>query len=295
MNEMNRPKDILRMLRPRQWTKNLFVLAPLFFAGYFTRFDLLVFALCGALVFCILSSAVYIFNDISDLEQDRRHPEKRRRPLADGRVSLGIAAALIPILTVLSFVLGRLLGGGFLLTLVMYLVVNVFYSLYLKRVPILDVFCISSGFILRVLAGGAITGVNVSQWLLVCTLTLSLFLAFGKRRQELATWDESTSITRESLNGYTLKFLDHAISITATLTIICYILYVADPVTASFFGSRFVLFTALFVLYGMFRYLNLVQTHDRGGDPTALLFADRSLQATCLGWGLVWLLIIYFK
>ncbi|MBW2090584.1 MAG: decaprenyl-phosphate phosphoribosyltransferase [Deltaproteobacteria bacterium] len=287
--------NILKLLRPKQWTKNLFVLAPLFFSGELLQPILALSTIFAAFLFSLMSSAAYVLNDIADLERDRQHPKKRLRPLVSGEVPISIGWALFAVLVGFSLALTWFLTWKLSVILILYLTVNIAYSYSLKQIAIVDVFCISSGFIFRVIAGGVVSGVYISHWLLLCTLTLSLFLAFGKRREEFVSLQGNPSDQRPSLQGYSLSFLDHAISTVATLTIICYILYVADPETTEFFGTRAVLITSIFVLYGMFHYLNLLQTRQQGGNPVTMLLSDRPLQLACLGWGLTWFIIIVFK
>ena len=282
-------------MRPKHWTKNFFVLAPIIFSGTFFQSGVFLRSAAAALLFCLISSAAYLFNDIMDLERDRLHPEKRLRPLAAGRVSVAAAWVLFILLALVSLTVSILLAWRFSVLLGCYLAINIVYSLRLKQVPILDVFCISAGFILRVLAGGEVGGVFVSHWLLLCTMTLSLFLGFGKRREEVANLGGNSFGQRPALEGYSLQFLDHAISTVATLTIVCYVLYVADPETSEFFGTRAVLLTSVFVLYGMFHYLGLILTHQKGGNPATILLSDRHILLACIGWGLTWAAIILFK
>ncbi len=287
--------NIFELLRPKQWLKNLFVFAPLFFSGELFRPAPAILAIAAAVLFSLMSSAVYILNDIADLERDRQHPQKRDRLLASGQVPVSSGWLLFLFLAGFSLVLSWTMTWKLCLILILYLSVNIAYSFWLKQIAIVDVFCISSGFIFRVLAGGAVSGVYISHWLLLCTLTLSLFIAFGKRREEFVSLKGNPAVQRPSLAGYSLPFLDHAISTVATLTIICYILYVADPRTTAFFRTRAVLLTSVFVLYGIFHYLNLLQTHQQGGNPITMLLSDRALQAACLGWGLTWIIILFFK
>ncbi|MEW6264240.1 MAG: decaprenyl-phosphate phosphoribosyltransferase [Thermodesulfobacteriota bacterium] len=286
---------LIRLLRPAQWAKNLFLFAPLFFAGAAADRKLFFHTSLAFILFSLISSSVYIFNDVKDVEYDRSHPRKAKRPIAAGQVPVLPALALSFFLAVFSLIAALRLSGDLVLIMMAYLTLNGAYSLFFKQVPILDVFCVSSGFILRVLAGGAVAGVTVSHWLLVCTLSLSLFLTFGKRRQELVNLGEESARHRPVLRKYSLSFLNHTITIVSTLTIVCYLLYVSDPQTVKFFGTRAPIITVFFVLYGILHYLNLLQTQALGGDPTELLFKDRALQISCLGWGLSWLVIIYLK
>ena len=288
-------KDTFRLLRPKQWVKNLFVLAVVIFSGTLFQPAIFIRTVAATLLFCLISSAVYLINDILDVEKDRLHPTKRHRPLASKQVSISLAWVLFIVLTIIALTGSWLFSWKLALILGCYLAINITYSLSLKQVPILDAFCISSGFVLRVLAGGVASGVFISHWLLLCTMTLSLFFAFGKRREEFANLEGNSFNQRPPLEGYSLEFLDHAVSIMATLTIISYVLYVADPETSEFFGTRAVLLIAVFVLYGMFHYLSLIQTHRKGGNPSTLLLSDRHLQLSCFGWGLTWAVIIFIK
>lgn len=286
---------VFMMLRPKQWIKNLFVLAPLLFSGEASTTPLLLKVLAAALLFALASSASYIFNDFLDRERDRLHPTKRHRPIASGRVGLRTAAVTGLAVLLAALVGATLLGPGrFTAVLALYLVVNVGYSLWLKRVVILDVLCVSSGFLLRVLAGGAVTDIYISEWLLLCTITLSLFVAFAKRRQELLLFEGRPDRPREVLARYSRPLLDQILSVVTTTTLISYLLYVTAPRTTEFFGGRNMLFTVPFVLYGIFRYLYLVYVEDQGGDPTELIFLDRPLMITVLGWIGTCMAVIYF-
>ncbi len=277
--------SVLRLLRPKQWTKNFFVMAAVIFSGTLFQPSILFRTLTAALLFCLTSSAVYIINDIVDIEHDRVHPAKRNRSLASKQMSIPLAWLLFFALVIVVFTGSWFLERKLVLIFGGYLGINIAYSLQLKQILILDAFCISSGFILRIFAGGVVSGIFINQWLLLCTMTLSLFFAFGKRREEVAKFGEESFKQRSSLGGYSLTFLDHAISTMATLTIISYMLYVAEPKTAIFFGTHAVVLTAVFVLYGMFHYLSVIQTHQKGGDPTTILLSDLQLQLSCIEWG----------
>ena len=290
---MNVAVQVIRLLRPEQWTKNFFVIAPAFFGGVMNQPSQAWRAITAFLLFCAASSAVYVFNDIMDRARDRQHPHKRRRPLASGGVGLGTAWILAVGLFALSLAGSHSLNFAFICILTAYLAQGWAYSLYLKRIPIVDVLSLSAGFLLRVLGGGAAVDIVISPWLLVCTLALSLFLGFGKRRAELDSLAGEGNEQRPVLDGYSLPFLDQCISLVTTTTLISYILYVASPETAALFGTRAVMLTIAWVLYGIFRYLSLVYTHKRGSDPAGLLLRDPPLMAACLGWGLSWVAVIY--
>ncbi|MFH1139014.1 MAG: decaprenyl-phosphate phosphoribosyltransferase [Pseudomonadota bacterium] len=290
---MNR--DLVALLRPKQWTKNMFVLAPLFFSGEMFVWGKDFAALAAVLLFSVISSAVYILNDICDLDSDRAHPVKRNRPLASGRVKPKTAWLLAGGLALVGLPLALLLNHRFAGLLAAYLAINIGYSLYFKHVPVLDAFFISSGFLLRVMSGGAVCGVPISHWILLCTLTLSLLLAFGKRREELVNKDDDACAQRPCLDGYSVAFLDQVISKVATLSTMCYLLYVTDSKTLGIIGGGSVIVTTLFVLFGMLRYLNLVFTYQKGSDPAALLLSDRPLLISCLGWAVSWVVILYWN
>ena len=288
-------RDLVVLLRPKQWTKNIFVLAPLFFSGDMFVWEKTWAALAAVVLFSLVSSAVYIFNDICDLESDRAHPTKKNRPLASGRIGLGQAWLLAGCLALAGLLVGFLMSPRFAGILAIYLAVNIGYSLYFKHVPVLDAFFISSGFLLRVMSGGAVCGVKISHWILLCTLTLSLLLAFGKRREELVNKEGDACLQRPCLDGYSIPFLDQVISKVATLSTMCYLLYVTDSKILGIIGSGSVIVTTLFVLFGMLRYLNLVFTYQQGSDPAALLLSDKPLLLSCLGWGVSWMIILYWK
>lgn len=277
--------DVLRMLRPKQWSKNVLVLAPLFFAGEALSRSLFLNALAAAALFTVVSSSIYVFNDIIDRDKDRLHPKKRFRPLASGR--LHSRSALLILFGLLCLALsGFFLLGNIrvILFLSAYLVMNIAYSVWLKHIVILDVLCVSFGFLLRILVGGAATGIYISEWLLLCTITLSLFLVFAKRRHELTLFEDHADRHRQVLSQYSTSFLDQVMPVVTTTALICYLFYVTAPRTIDFFGTRNMLFTVPFVLYGIFRYLYLVYFRNYGGDPVELVFADRPLLLAIIGW-----------
>lgn len=286
-------KDVFVLLRPWQWIKNTFVFSVSFFAGVLfipANFGLV---LSAFIFFCAVSSSVYIFNDIKDMERDRQHPAKKDRPLTAGRLNPRFAWILCVVLAC-----GGLVGAFYLsrqsaLLLGLYLCLNAVYTLYLKKVLFLDVLCISAGFILRVLVGGAILDIDVSRWLLVCTLALSLLLALSKRRQELVVVNGENGASREVLSKYSLELLDQTITISATATIMTYLLYVLEGRPSQFAWGQESFYTCLFVIYGVFRYMALVRAKKDVEDPAFLLLTDRPLMLTCLGWALSWLMLLY--
>lgn len=288
------PKALIKTMRPRQWTKNLVIFAALVFDRQLglAHLDATLRTLAGFIIFCLLSGLVYIVNDIADVEADRIHPDKRNRPIASGllpvRTAL-IAAALIFIVVIpVSF----WLSVGFGLVAVSYFLLNLAYSKWLKHIPLLDVLVLALGFVLRVAAGVALIEVaRFSPWLYVVTTLGALYLGFGKRRAELALLAGDANSHRRVLEGYTIPLLDQYITIVSATTIIAYSLYTFSAVNLP--DNHVMMLTIPFVIYGVFRYLYLIQIKHSGGAPEEVLLSDRPLQATIILWGLAILLIFY--
>jgi 4-hydroxybenzoate polyprenyltransferase len=283
---------LLVSLRPKQWIKNGFVFAALVFDGQLTNLPALLHTTLGFVLFCLASSSIYLINDVRDFEEDRRHPTKRNRPLPSGRLPISLAWAAAAALAVVS------IGGGFLLEpafggiVLAYVLLFVVYSFRLKHVPILDVFAIAAGFVLRVAGGVAlITVMRFSPWLYVCTTLLALYLGFGKRRAELQLLAESAGEHRRVLDGYTLPLLDQLIIIVSGATIMAYSLYTFSAENLP--GNHLMMLTIPFVMYGIFRYLWLIQVKAAGGAPDELILTDRPLLATFLLWGLAAVGVLY--
>jgi 4-hydroxybenzoate polyprenyltransferase len=285
-------KALIKTMRPRQWTKNVFVLAALVFDLKLRNPDAVVRSLAGFLIFCLLSSVIYIINDIADVEADRRHPVKCNRPIASGK--LPIPAALVSAAVFLVFILpsAYLLSFPFFLIVLAYFIINLAYSKWLKHIAIIDVLIIASGFVLRVGAGVSLISVErFSPWLYVCMTLLALYIGFGKRRAELALLAEGANLHRRVLEGYTIPFLDQMITIISASTIIAYSLYTFSAPNVP--ENHTMMLTIPFVMYAIFRYLYLVQVKNMGGAPEDMILTDRPLQATFLVWGLTILLIFY--
>jgi len=284
---------LVRLLRPRQWVKNSVIFAALLFSQTFTESTHLMRSLAAFVLFCAVSSAVYILNDILDLENDRIHPTKRRRPIAAGEVPVGQAAFVGALLALAAVAASWRLSPGFSALVLTYLASNILYSLWLKRVVIVDVMIISSGFVIRAVSGGVAIGVEVSAWLILCTVLLSLFLGFTKRRQELAQLEAAN--TREIPREYSVAFLDQMISIVTAATVVAYFLYTLAPETRAKLGTPYLPVTIPFVLYGIFRYLYLVHQRNMGENPTGALYADRPLLVTVLLWTITAAIILYVR
>jgi len=287
-------KHLLKTMRLRQWTKNAFVFFALIFDKQLFQIDPFLRTLEGFFLFCLISSSVYLFNDIADIDADRKHPEKKHRPLASGRLPVNVAMATAFALAVIALVIGYLLEPLFAGVVAIYLVINLLYSRWLKHMPILDVLIISSGFVLRV-AGGVtlITVERFSPWLYVITTLFSLYIGFGKRRAEMSLLDKGAGSHRKVLDGYTIPLLDQYITIVSGMTIVTYALYTFFAENLP--GNHSMMLTIPFVVYGIFRYLQLIQTGHAAGSPDEVALKDRPLQITVLLWGLAVIAVFYLS
>jgi 4-hydroxybenzoate polyprenyltransferase len=290
---MSLPRALLVSLRPHQWTKNLVVLAALAFSKHlFDDPDAVVRAGVAFAVFCALSGAVYVVNDLVDLERDRLHPIKRARPIASGALPVPAARAAAAALFGVGLLVAWGLGPGFFLCAVAYLALNLAYSFGLKEVVILDVLAIAIGFVLRAVAGAVAIQVAFSEWLIVCTLLLALFLALAKRRHELVSLPDAAA-HRAILAEYSPYLLDQMIAVVTASCLTAYAFYTLAPETVGKYRTDRLALTIPFVIYGIFRYLYLVHRKEQGGSPSDVLLADRPLLAATVLWGLVVVLIVY--
>jgi len=287
-------KALIKTMRLRQWTKNGFIFFGLIFDKQLFLLEPFLRTLAGFLLFCLISSAVYLFNDVADLEADRNHPEKKYRPIASGQLPVNVAMATAILLTAVAIPLGYLLSPIFALILSLYLSINLLYSRWLKHVAILDVLIISSGFVLRVAAGVAlITVERFSPWLYMLTILFSLYIGFGKRRAEMSLLSQGASAHRKVFEGYTIPLLDQYITIVSGMTIVAYSLYTFSAPNLP--DNHSMMLTIPFVVYGIFRYLQLIQTGHAAGAPDEVALKDRGLQATVLLWGLAVIAIFYLS
>ena len=280
-------------LRPDQWTKNLIVFAALIFAVKLLDPAALANASAAFLIFCALSGAVYLINDVSDREQDRLHPLKRARPIASGELSPGTALTAAVVLSVAALASAYSLRPAFAVAAAAYLSLFVVYTRSLKHVVVLDVMTIAIGFVLRAVAGGLVINVHISNWLLVCTMLGALFLGLAKRRHEITLLAEGAKGHRRILEEYDPYLLDQMIGVVAAATMVAYIIYCASPETHALFGTEWLVLTTPFPIYGLFRYLYLVHRKAGGGNPSDMLLQDRPLQACVLLWGITAIVIIY--
>ncbi|MFW6051762.1 MAG: decaprenyl-phosphate phosphoribosyltransferase [Myxococcota bacterium] len=283
---------LLRTMRPHQWVKNLFVVAPLVFAKELFDLPTALRALGAFVVFCLASSTVYYLNDLADVEADRAHPVKRQRPIASGRVPVGVARNVALGMALSAMAGGLALGLALLATVVTYLVLNLAYSAHLKRVPYVDVLSIAAGFELRVLGGAFAALVPPSTYLLVVTFLLATFLGFGKRMHELRQ-AEDRSMQRQVLRSYDPTTLNVLLYSTATATVLAYVLYTLDPTTHAFFGTRFLAATSPFTAFGVLRFLHLVRNRPEAESPTEEMLRDRPFLANLALWAVAVVLVIY--
>jgi 4-hydroxybenzoate polyprenyltransferase len=280
-------------LRPQQWVKNFVLFAGLIFSQNLSRLDMGLKTLAGFGLFCLLSSSVYILNDILDVESDRKHPLKSTRPIAKGEIKVSTAVFLFIILALVSLSLSFWLSPLFALIALSYFIQNLLYSMYLKQVVIIDVMCIALGFVIRAVAGAVLIGVEISAWLIVCTTLLALFLGFGKRRHELLLLEAQATDHRKSLSEYSPYFLDQMISVVTASTVVAYAFYTISPEIEQKLGTKHMDLTIPFVLYGVFRYLYLIHQKEGGGSPTKMLLNDKPILANIILWLVAVILIVY--
>jgi 4-hydroxybenzoate polyprenyltransferase len=286
-------KAILKLIRPYQWSKNVLVFGGLIFSGSLTHFHTLLISFLAFIIFCLISSAVYIINDILDLEKDKLHPLKKDRPLAAGIIKTPFAILLLILFLGISLTGAFLLDFEFALVIIAYFIINFFYSIGLKKIVILDVMMVSAGFLLRALAGCEVINVRPSPWLFLCSLVLALFISFGKRRNEMYILGEDASKHRLNLQEYSMYFLDMMMTICATATIVTYSLYTMASETVIRFRTSNLIYTTPFVMFGVFRYFFLVQQKNSGGDPTRLLVHDYPSIINVVLWIITVAFIIY--
>ena len=283
---------MLRLARPRQWIKNAFVAAPLFFTPAAISAGSLLRTALAVAIFCLLSSTAYAINDWFDRDADRLHPEKRTRPIAAGEVSGGEAAALVAVLLFVVFALGlTLLPVEFSLVAFGYFALNLFYSLKLKNMAILDVLTIAVGFVLRIDAGALVIGVRPSVWIVVCAFLLALFLALAKRRDDLVRTLDADH--RASLAGYNRRFIETGLAMVLGSLLVSYVIYTTDAAVIARYGTEKLYLTVPFVAAGILRYLQITLVEERSGSPTDIMFSDRFIAVAVLGWVVTFAALIY--
>lgn len=286
----------LQLARPEQWTKNLFLFAGLVFGQRLTHWASVEMVLLGFVCFCLVSSAVYVFNDIHDRAEDQHHPRKKNRPVASGKVAVPAATVFGVLLLVVGLGGGFVLDRGFFVVAGLYVILQGAYTFWLKHAVLLDVILIGIGFVLRAIAGAVLVHVEISPWLVLCTFTLCLFMGFSKRRCELDALSECTRTDiarhRRTLAMYTPDLLNHMTTLTAGIAIVSFMLYATDKRTLSVFGTNYLVYTLPLVVYAIFRFALLVE-HGRVDGPTAVLLRDRPFQVALVLWAVAALVIVY--
>lgn len=286
---------LIRSMRPRQWTKNVIIYAGIVFDGQLFVPDSFLRVTLSFLLLCLISSVIYIINDVVDVESDRQHPKKRSRAIASGQISIRTALIGAMALLVIALIGAAALSFGLTVILIVYLILHLLYSWRLKHVVILDLLAVTAGFVLRVAAGVVVVHVQAfSPWLYACTALLALFLIIGKRRQELLELGEAAGGIRVTLDSYTLPLLDEMLRMVMTSTLIAYLLYTIEAPSVLLAGTKLALVTVPFVLYALWRYLYLIHVQGEGSAPDEVLLRDRPLQISILLWGLTFVAILYF-
>jgi len=285
----------LTLLRPKDWAKNLFLFIPLFFSGELFNWNIYPHLILGFICFCFIASSIYIINDYRDIEDDRKHPDKFKRPLASGAVSKKASLVICLTLIVLGFTIGYFVRQKFLFVLSIYFFINLAYSFGLKNIPILDIAILAIGFVLRVKGGAVIAHVGVSEWLNIMVFLLALFMAVGKRRDDVLLKLTSGTEMRKVIKGYNLDFLNVVIALICAVIVVAYFMYTMSPEVLKRMGTYRLYYTCLFVLCGILRYLQIIFVQSASGSPTKILYRDRFIQITLLLWITSFYLIIYMK
>ena len=295
---MKRFKNILLLLRPKQWVKNIFVFIPLFFDRRLIDPNSLLPGLIAFLSFSLVASSIYCLNDIQDIARDRLHPLKKLRPLASGALSKGIAFAIMSCCVLLSLALALLASPTISLyslpsIILFYFLLNVAYSIKLKQYAIIDVFIIASGFVLRLFAGGVACHIALTPWIVLMTFLLTLFLAFAKRRDDVVIYEDTGILARKNINRYNLPFINQIITLLSGITIVCYILYTVSHEVIAQFKSPYVYLTAVWVLAAIIKYLQITIVDIKSGSPTKVLLHNRFIQLCVLGWIAHFVILLY--
>ncbi|MBO4654905.1 MAG: decaprenyl-phosphate phosphoribosyltransferase [Bacteroidales bacterium] len=299
---MDTLKNFILLIRPQQWVKNFFIFLPMFFFGsildsYCWRACIMAF-----IAFSLIASSIYCLNDIMDVEADRRHPKKRNRPIASGKISIKAAYIIMGICIVLSYTTlicanyyNFFDNGNLVITFcTLYLLMNIAYSLKLKSIAIVDVFIIALGFVFRIFTGGFAAGIPISHWIILLTFLLALFLALSKRRDDVLLYNNTGEKARDNILRYNVSFLNQTTSIVASITMVCYIMYTVSEEVVLRTGTPYLYITSIFVLAGIIRYLQITVVDAKSGSPTKILLKDRFIQLCILCWGLLFIYILYF-
>lgn len=282
------------LIRVHQWVKNTFIFIPAFFAGTILQQHTLILLVQGFFCFCLIASAIYILNDYRDIEVDRLHPTKKNRPLASGKVKPSVALVIMVVFALASLAWAYILAPVFAFFILLYLIINAAYSFGMKNISLVDIFMVSSGFLIRTLAGGYLIDVFVSQWLVVMVFLLSLFMAFAKRRDDLVLAERSgTEVLRKSSRQYTVEYINVCLSLISGVIMVSYIMYTISDDVVKRIGENYLYVTSLFVFAGILRYLQITLVQNDSGSPTKVLLTDRFIQVVIAGWILTFFITIY--
>lgn len=276
--------ELITLMRPHQYLKNLFIFSPLFFAAKFTDAGLFLKSLVAFAAFSLIASAAYIFNDYHDAEEDRAHPKKKDRPLAAGRVSGSSALGLMVALLAVGLAVSAILSIDMLVIVLFYIAINAAYTLKLRHVAVIDVFIVAAGFVIRLFVGSAVTSIELSMWIILITFVLALFLALAKRRDDVVIYMETGRKMRRTVDGYNLEVLNSAMTVMGSVIIVSYIMYTISPEVIERVGNERLYMTVVFVLLGILRYMQITFVERLSGSPTEVLLKDRFMQLTVTGW-----------
>ncbi|HEX2847689.1 MAG TPA: decaprenyl-phosphate phosphoribosyltransferase [Chitinophagaceae bacterium] len=285
----------IKLLRPKDWAKNLFLFIPLFFAGEIEDIHKIIPLIWGLVSFSAIASSIYILNDYKDIEDDKKHPEKCKRPLASGAVSKGTALVIAALLIIAGFTIAWLIRDKYMFVLGIYFLINLGYSFGLKNISILDIILLAAGFVLRLKAGSVISNIALSEWIVIMVFLLALFMAIGKRRDDVLLKLQSGVDMRKSVKGYNLDFLNTMLALICAVIIVAYFMYTMSERTIARLGTYRLYYTCLFVIAGLMRYLQIIFVFSDAGSPTKILYRDRFIQITLLLWIISFFAIIYLK
>lgn len=284
---------IIKLLRPHQYVKNLFVFMPLIFSFSFTNATNNISVVVAFILFCMIASSIYVLNDLLDIEEDRKHPKKSSRPLASGEVSEKNGYTIFLVLSTISLICAYLFSPSLFFVLLIYFILNILYSIRLKHIAILDIFIIATGFVLRLFAGASVTDITLSYWIIIITFLLAIFLAIAKRRDDVLLSLEGKE-TRKNIDGYNLEFVNASMVLMAGVVIVSYILYTVSADVVSRIGTEYLFITSFFVILGVLRYMQITFVEQNSGSPTKIVLKDRFLQFTILFWLLSFVIIVKF-
>jgi decaprenyl-phosphate phosphoribosyltransferase len=283
----------IKLIRPHQWIKNLFIFVPSYFAGNLFQEKNFTLLLAGFSAFSMVASAIYILNDYRDIESDRLHPKKKTRPLASGKVKPGIAFLIMCVFILSGLSLAYLINKPFLSLLSLYLILNIGYCFGLKNISLVDIFIVASGFLLRALSGGLVIEIHISQWLVIMVFLLALFLALAKRRDDILMYINSGKVMRKSIKSYNIDFTNSCLTMISGVIIVAYLMYTISPEVTSRMKSEHIYFTTVFVMAGIMRYLQITLVEENSGSPVKVLYSDKFIISTIIGWLLSFYIIIY--